>query len=250
MNEVQINKAYLESLTTDDLVKMADNLGVDIPLDLDRDFVIEEILEISSIDDEPENSVENNDDDSLIDTVLVDSAPLPKQYNITFIEVMIRDPLWAFVFWEIKSQDKEQIEKSQDFEGYYLKVLPLADGKRENASAEEEKGFQIPVKPDDTAWYLSLSPAMFAEINRAEFRPDAGSEVSRIQNQFIVEFCALIKGEETVLTVSNPIMLPPLPLAAEQEPNPLMSLSGYADFRIIRNNERPLRNKKVLSSNE
>ena len=38
-----MTKAYLESLTTSDLTKIADNLGVDIPSDLDRDFIIEDI---------------------------------------------------------------------------------------------------------------------------------------------------------------------------------------------------------------
>ena len=239
MEELLITRAYLESLTTGDLIKMADNLGVDIPYDLDRIFIIDEILEISSIDGESGAAAENGAENGLVDTVLVESAPLPKQYNITFIEVMIRDPLWAFVFWEIKTQDKEQIEKSPDFEGYYLKVSTVIAGNPEDFPQAEAKVFKIPVKPDDTAWYLGLSPAMFGEISKAE------------KNQFKVEFCADMKGEELVLAESSPIRLPELPQpAGEQEANPLASLSGYADFRIMRNNERPQRQKKVDTSNE
>ena len=239
MEEVQITRAYLESQTTDDLIKMADNLGVDIPSDLDRDFIIEEILEICSVDEESGNFAENGAENGLLDTVLVETAPLPRQYNITFIEVMIRDPLWAFVFWEIKTQDKEYIEKSQDFEGYYLKVSAVTAGKTESPSREEDKSFRIPVKTDDTAWYLGLSPAMFGEIPQKE------------HNQFKVEFCAGNKGEETVLASSNPVRLPELPhVTGEQEPNPLACLSGFADFHIIRNNERSLRQKKVEACHE
>jgi len=235
MEENPITRAYLESLTTSDLITMADNLGVDIPSDLDRVFIIGEILEISSIDEETVNSAENG----LVETDLVESAPLPKHYSITFIEMIIRDPLWAFVFWEIKTQDKEQIEKSQDFEGYYLKISPHMTEKTENSLAADIKDFRIQVKPDDTAWYLGLTPAMFGGIPQNE------------QNRFKVELCAGIKGEETVLAVSNPVRLPELSqMAGEQDINPLVSLSGYAEFHIIRNNERQHRQKKVETSNE
>jgi len=239
MEEVLITRPYLESLTTGDLIKLADNLGVDIPCDLDRIFIIEEILEISSIDGESAASAEIVAENGLVDTVLVDSAPLPKQYNITFIEVMIRDPLWAFVFWEIKTQDKEQIEKSPDFEGYYLKVSSVRAGNADNIPQAEAKVFKIPVKPDDTAWYLGLSPVMSGGISQTE------------QNRFKVEFCAEMKGEELVLVESNPVRLPELPrLPGEQEANPLVNLSGYADFHIIRNTERHQRQKKVETSHE
>lgn len=231
MGENPITRAYLESLTASELLKVADNMGVDIPPDLDRIFIMEEILEICSIDEEPAESQET----LMVDTVLIESAPLPKHYNITFIEVMVRDPLWAFVFWEIKSQDKEQFEKSPDFDGYYLKVSPvvLPVDRMEDPYLTEAKVFKIPVKPDDTAWYLGLNPSM--------------SE----KNEYKVEFCVEMKGEETVVAVSNPVKLPELPReAGKQKPNPLIHLSGYEDFHILRNKERSHRTKKAAASNE
>lgn len=234
MEEIPVTRAYLESLTTSDLIKMADNLGVDIPSDLDRVLIIGEILDIGSADEESQGSGENG----LIDTVLVESVPLPKHYNINFIEIMIRDPFWAFVFWEVKTQDREQIEKSQDFEGYYLKVSPVAE-KTGNSRDTEIKDFRVQVKPEDTAWYLGLSPSMFGEISR------------EIQNRFKVELCAGMKGEEIILAVSNPVKLPELPnLAGVNEANHLVFLSGYEDFHIIRKNERQPRQKKVEAAHE
>ena len=235
MEEVPLSRAYLESLTTGDLLGIADSLGVDISNNPDRVLVIEELLEASSpgggrasVSKEPE----------MTDSVLVESVPLPKQYNITFIEVMIRDPLWAFVFWEIKASDKEQFEKADNFDGYYLKVSHLED------SGNEEL-FKVPVKPDDTAWYLSLSPALESEVSR----PDQG--------QFKVEFCATLGGIETALAVSSPVRLPGLPSAcgtgrfangyhgsAEVWENQLVRLSGYENFHVLRKNERQLRVKK------
>jgi len=226
MEEFRLTRPYLESLSSAELIKLGDNLGVDIPPELDRVFVIEEILEISLYSDESGDPAEN----SFLDTAPAETAPLPKQYNITFIEVMIRDPYWAFVFWEIKTQDRELVEKSPDFEGYFLKVQLLPPESSNNPS-EEAAVFRIPMKNEDTAWYLGLSPAMFGGINQAE------------QNQFKVEFCAELNGEEMVLAVSNPVRLPQAPEADEL--NPLVHLSGYDDFPIIRNSERLHRTKRA-----
>ena len=234
MEAVPVTRAYLESLTTSDLIDMADKLGVDIPSGLDRVLIIGEILDISSIDEEPDNSAEN----SLVDSAQNESVPLPKQYNITFIEMIIRDPLWAFVFWEVKDQDKDHIEKSQGFDGYYLKVSPVAE-KAESSAQADAGDFMIQLKPDDTAWYLGLSPAMFGETSGAE------------KEQFKIELCAGLDGEETVLAASNTVKLPELSQAAgEHETNKLAQLSGYADFPIIRNNERQYRQKRVEASHE
>ena len=249
MEEIPVTRAYLESLTTNVLIRMADNWGIDIPPGLDRVFIIEELLDTASdydgTDDTGPGLQSIPDDRSL-----ADSVPLPKHYNLTFIEVMIRDPLWAFVFWEVKSQDKEQFEKAADFGGYYLRVIPSASspgtpkdaGRRD---AETEKAFTIPVKPDDTAWYLGLSFA--TEIG--SFREEQG--------QFKVELCAYQKSCKTVLAVSNSFKLPGLyELSAGNgkkdrnglSVNSLARLSGFGDFHIIRNNERPLRAKKGKNS--
>jgi hypothetical protein len=186
------------------------------------------------------------------DVEIKESAPLPKQYNISFIEVMIRDPLWAFVFWEVKGSDRELYEKSQDFGGYYLKVSPEKPG---NPGPQKGTGdvFTVPVKPGDNAWYLGLNPT----IENGIFMNNA--------NKYKVELCAGMKGEETVILSSTPFSLPGLPESAAEaggesrpcgkkaEPagaweNPLVNLSGYGDFHVLRNSERMLRAKKGSTS--
>ena len=47
MNNEQISCAYLETLAFKDLVKLADEYGVDVPQDLDRRFLIAELLELA-----------------------------------------------------------------------------------------------------------------------------------------------------------------------------------------------------------
>jgi len=226
-----LKRMYLESLTTDDLLAIADKLGIDIPDNPDRIFIIEELLDFSSRE---EGGSFAGKEAGTTDLILTESVPLPKQYNITFIDVMIRDPLWAFVFWEIKVSEKELFERDENFDGYYLKVCRLDN----NPSGNGNNGlFMVPVKSDDTAWYLNLSPAFEADISWSD------------QSQFKVEFCASVGGLETVLAVSNPVRLPYLPSAAGKHDastawgNDLVCLSGYADFHVLRRNERQLRVK-------
>ena len=237
MEEIPVSRKYLESLTTDELIKVADDLGVDIPYGLDRIFIIEELLETVSDDNEDSGAVPEDKD--LVDSGLIESVPLPKQYNITYIEVMVRDPLWAFVFWEIKNQDKEQFEKSQDFDGYYLKVSPLETTRNDSTRNDETDGiFKVQVTPTDSAWYIGFTPS--------------GQEgISLIGQRFYqVELCVLLKGVETVLAVSNPFRLPGFSELAsgtakyEAIKNPLGNLSGNKDFHILRSSERLFRIKK------
>ena len=236
MDETSVTRAYLESLTTDELIIMADKWGIDIPYGLDRIFIIEELFEIASEEDEENGNPSEMD---LVDSGPYESVPLPKQYNITFIEVMVRDPLWAFVFWEIKAQDKEQFEKAQDFDGYYLKVSPL-----ETPRDGTDGVFRVPVKPDDTAWYLGFNSVMAEGIS-----PDS-------QRHYKVELCVVLKGNETVLAISAPFGLPglyELPSSSGKQESgiyssPLGWLSGYRDFHIIRSSERLFRSKRGVQS--
>ena len=250
MEEKPLSRAYLESLTNDELIKTADSFGMDIQDDTDRVLIIEELLEFSS-SDLIDNSSDNQEKAEFSKWNLVESAPLPSQYNITFIDVIIRDPLWAFVFWEIKAQDKEQFEKTQDFSGYYLKVSPASGpAKLPPASFSGKKAdkiFSVLVNPNDTAWYLGLNPGAAEELSFHE------------QIQYKIELCAGLGDGEMVLAVSNPVRLPGLPempigAGKQGDPascfgeNPLVRLSGYGDFHIIRRNERPPRPKRGESA--
>ena len=243
MEEFPVTRIYLESLTTDELMQIADKLGVDLPYGLDRIFIIEELLDTVSEDDEETGADSEKD---MEDSGLIESAPLPKQYNITFIEVIVRDPLWAFVFWEIKTQDKEQFEKSPDFNGYCLRVSPL-NKSRDNGSGsvprrtyETERVYKVPVSPMDVSWYIGFTPAGPDGIT-----PDP-------QCQYRVELCVILKGEETVLAASNPFKLPGLSdlpsgtAKQESNQNPLGLLSGYRDFHILRNGDRVFRTKRGI----
>jgi hypothetical protein len=230
MDDSRLTRSYLESLSTDELVKLADSFGVDIPFGLERIFIIEELLDLAPGDElAPEDDLENRTD-------FTEAAALPRQYNISYIEVMIRDPLWAFVFWEVKRHDRELYEQDPDFAGCCLRVVPLQDDGDPQAGvfrADRVNSFTVPVGVDDTAWYLGFPPE---------------------EGRYQVELRAAREETEMPLAVSRPFKMPVLLEAPNRKAgfpvdihdvyqNPLACLSGVCDFDVIRSADRQSRLK-------
>jgi hypothetical protein len=237
MDECHVTRHYLESLTTQELTALADNAGIDIPPGLDRLFIIEEILESENDDEKDSNSREET---LLEEAEFLGPVPLPEQYNITYIKTLIRDPLWVFVFWEIKSQDRELYEKALDFEGYFLKAVSAdeecpgnipqpANVKRPQARgrAVSDWSFTVPVGLDDTAWYLG-------------FPPDYPGKDASSGGWFRVELGVRRGAEQAALAISKPFKLPSLLLPAEAKTprSRLADLSAMDELHILRNGDR------------
>jgi len=225
MNEspqAPVSRPWLESLSTDELVKLADNYGIDIPPGLERIFIIEELLECANAEEqEIKDEIEINPSYS-------ESVALPKQYNISFIEVVIRDPLWVFAFWEIKGHDREIHENAQDFNGYCLRVIPLDEGETE--TARKENSFTVPVNKDDSARYLGFA--------------DHSSQDS---GRYIVKLGVIRGDQELQIASSAPFYLPRLiedECLREMSANPLVRLSGVQDLLITKSTDRPPRVKR------
>jgi hypothetical protein len=214
MEDPRLKRSYLERLSSGELVNLADSYGIDIPPGLDRIFIIKELLELGHEGDSGgKGSVLREQD-------LLEPAPLPRHYNVTFIDVLLRDPLWAFAFWGIKSHDKEIYEKADGFEGYFLKVIPLANDKSGNPQGDDP--FIIPVGIKDSSWYIG-------------FPPTGG--------RFKVGFCMTRGGCEVPLALSLPFRIPVFLNLPEGEyeknrKNPLVCLSGLDDLPVLRNTDR------------
>ena len=226
-----ISRHWLESLSTGELVKLADNYGIDIPPGLERIFIIEELLENSNDADREEAANQRAEDELKNNPSLTETAALPKHYNISYIEVIIRDPLWAFVFWEVKEHDREVHENADDFNGYCLRVIPLsaemsADQmpERETIPKSRENSFTVTIDINDSARYLGF----------AEHSPQAAG-------RYIILLCAIRGESEVQLVSSQPFNLPRL-IENENiyalDQNPLLHLSGARDLSIIRSTDR------------
>ncbi|MDR0998311.1 MAG: DUF4912 domain-containing protein [Treponema sp.] len=287
MDELHLTRSGLESMSTAELVRVADSFGIDIPPGLDRVFVIEELLDLASLREslEEEASFESRNagsppaggsvfrsgaggegesgaaralpenlprDTGVYSSIVFfpgegpdaevsprgaaagdprqgffgkedfpGSVPFPKQYNITFIEVMIRDPLWAFAFWEVKEHDRETFERTAGFDGYCLRISPPGEDKR----ADSLSGFTVPVGPEDTAWYI-------------------GFPSENTGRRFQVELCVSLGDRIDVLASSRIFTMPRLQERSGQPGRrfgELALLSGAEEFPVLRNPERKIR---------
>jgi hypothetical protein len=209
-----LSRSRLEGLSSGELIALADSFGIDIPQGLERIFIIEELLEYSNKDEQEEK------DDLEVVPAYLETAALPKQYNISFIEVIIRDPLWAFVFWEIKTHDREIHESADDFNGYCLSVIQVDEGET----------FRVSVNADDCARYLG-----FAEHSSAA------------QGRYKINLCVLHGDQEVQIASSAPFCLPRLIDDEEilkMKETPLLRLSGVYDLSITKSTDRQSRIKR------
>jgi hypothetical protein len=243
MNQDRLTRFFLETLTTAELVKMTEQKGIDIPPDLERIFIIEELLEASAgqkvesaadPDDLTEEKPEEAPEESRSKHTFEQSVDLPARYNITFIDVLVRDPLWVFVFWEVRGSDKGFYESSPDFNGYYLRLLETQG----TSALRWEESFIVPVEPEDSAWYLGIPREPWEESPCRYCRVELGVR----------------RAEEKIrLALSRPFTLPVLredPARMERDEslsgvyaNPLSSLSGLWEFPLLYHEGRPSRLK-------
>ncbi|MCL2442255.1 MAG: DUF4912 domain-containing protein [Treponema sp.] len=217
-----VSRQWLESLSTDELIKLADTNGIDIPPGLERIFIIEELLEVTNAEEQ------ETTDDIKVNPSYSETVLLPKQYNISYIEVIIRDPLWVFTFWEVKGHDRIIHENAADFNGYFLRVIPL--DKEGNEPKSMENSFTVSVSAEDSARYLGIT-----------------EHTSQDSNCYMIKL-GVIRGEsELHIASSLPFYLPKL---SENESltnlcgNPLIRLSGVQDLSIIKNSDRQSRFKR------
>jgi hypothetical protein len=217
VDEALLDRPFLESLTTAELVKLADRAGIDVSPGLERIVIIGALLEtVEAPKEEAEPASPFLREGK---RPAASAAPIPRFYNITYVNVLVRDPLWAFAFWEINDRDKELHERANDFGGYCLRVEPDPGAR---SGTGRDSSFTVQVGVGDSAWYLGFSPS---------------------GGTFRVELAAMRREEPVILAVSGPFTLPKLHehlgnRYSRASHNPLLRLAGIDEFRILRDTSR------------
>lgn len=149
MDVENINREYLETLSYAGLVKLADEYGVDVPEDLDRRFLLCELLEIieeTKRYEETSMVISSEESNSREDA-------LPKGYNETQISCILRNPVWAFVFWDISESDTAMLRSLSDCR-LFIRVCSLPSA----TEFTPEEVFEIEADSNVTEQYV-LIPA-------------------------------------------------------------------------------------------
>ena len=208
MDNTPLGRAYLETLSMTDLVRLADDYGIDIPEGLNRRFIIGELLEVSS-----DESADRADTGALVETEFVVSPDaLPETYNENQITVLLRDPGWIFVCWDFQTNLIAALTGNTHFESLFLRVNFLSGTK----PAQTTDFFDVDVGLADRKWYIHLSG------HAPSCRVDL--------------YCRYQQEREELIARSSelPLSVPVLGETASQGKRrlpPLVELSGIAELR-------------------
>ena len=116
MKKDTLSRAQLDSMSTTELISLCDEYGISVPDDLNRLFIIGELLEASMESQPEEESVKIVEDDGDM------PENLPKSYNNTCVDAILRNPAWLFVFWDIKESDSSSLKSDPAFTDLFLHV--------------------------------------------------------------------------------------------------------------------------------
>lgn len=147
METEKLTYSYLETLSFADLIKIADEYGLDVPESFNRRFLIGEILELA------EESKTLNNESMVIasDTSEKGSRELLKNYNETQISCVLRNPVWAFVFWNISEADTQQLKTLADCE-LMIRVCVLSSPEE----LKPQQAFEVKASTDSQEQYILL----------------------------------------------------------------------------------------------
>ena len=79
---------------------------------------------------------------------------IPEHYPNTSIHMLLRDPYWAYAYWDINQFDLQTMLQACESPQFLLRVYLLPA--RGADPAEAESSFEIPITATDTSWYINL----------------------------------------------------------------------------------------------
>lgn len=153
---MNLSKSYLQSVSTEDLFQIAETHGVFVSKGLSRNLIIEELLELnedrSKITDKLFYAQNENftSEDEVSDK---ENTGLVVSYNTTEIHVLLRDPMWAFAFWDFYKPEFINIISDADFDSFFLRVNLFS----QTDLSEVYDYFDIDVSDSDRSRYFYLS---------------------------------------------------------------------------------------------
>ncbi len=150
MKKVVLSRAYLETLSFAELVKIADEEGIDVPADFNRNFLIEEIIEVyeESQKIEKEDMILSDDDDEQEQSENILTA---RAYNQTEVAVVLQNPAWAFVYWNISEADKLSLDKA-----FISQMRLRVNSFSEKDQIKPDEFFEIHISKQDEGQYVLL----------------------------------------------------------------------------------------------
>ncbi len=211
MENKEITRPFLETLSFSDLVKVADEYGIDVPEDLNRSFLIGEILEVVS---DMENSMNQQEMIISDDEFVTDEKEMSvRSYNITEVQIILRNPAWAFVYWNISESDRISLDKA-----FISQMMLRISSFSEKDQIKPDDYFDIQISKEDDGQYVLL-PA-----GKRFFRIDLLFNIDGIID--ILSSSKLLEMPEGAAVLSD--MRP----GRNEADSEIMELSGFSEMLL------------------
>jgi len=165
-----MNRERLEALTDEALRKLAALEGLDVPDDVERILLIDAILEVLE-EKQEEQELQNNNlmqvSQKKYDLTLLDIEPtgeenietmLPLSYHEMKIQFLLRDPYWAYVYWDVKGGSLSSLKRELESEKVQVRVRRHRKMSQSSrfSSADIVDSFDIEIGCKDYSWYVNL----------------------------------------------------------------------------------------------
>jgi hypothetical protein len=166
VTEITALRERLEALSDEALRELAKNEGVEAPADVAKILLIDLLLEV--LGDEFEELDSQNNDSVRLQRVKYDlsyiekikeagaDSVFPGYYNDMRIVLMLRDPFWAFAYWDMKGGTSKFIKKEHGADNIVLRVLRLKSAAAAVSAGTVLDSFDIPLGITDSSWYINI----------------------------------------------------------------------------------------------
>jgi hypothetical protein len=222
-------RVKLDKMSLTELRNRAEAAGLDYPEDTDRLVIIDGLLSLMKNLDYLQGPAprrvkqririklsEGEEDVEYFD--VPEASPLPVSYNRSYIDALIRDPYWIFVWWDIREADRKTFTAMQNFKGYCICVRELD----RNLNVVEDV-FLMDITDGEKQRYLHYQTADIP---------------------LRLDLYAVFENERQNIASSRVLVMPPL-LERVYKPDiknlneyRINLLSGYDDLTLMRNSDR------------
>ncbi len=155
-----MTRERLRTLPLEELAALARSAGLEPPEKLDREELIELLLEgyremreereegnnPSVRVEEAKFEVGEEEVPSPVVPSPVEGPRVPERYNETRAVLMVRDPHWAYAYWDVEDGQAARTRKDAGFEQLVLRVQDV----------QPASSFDIPIQWSDSSWYIYL----------------------------------------------------------------------------------------------
>lgn len=189
-----MTRERLQALSFEDLLKIADKGNITYLENTDKNDLVTAIADAFEEDQQEREEMYNlavriastKYDVSLIEELDLpsdDDIEIPEKYNENRMVLMLRDPSWAFLYWDLEEKKRSDIENRPGVQGLFLRIYEM-DGPVKSESGIMDF-FDLPVTLEDSRRYINLPEQ--DTYYMAELRIQVGESDLQVLQSNIIE---------------------------------------------------------------